>query len=158
MTETVTNQQEAAAAEKPAMRWYTLHVYSSMEKSVQKAIIDRIADGSIDASIELVVSSRASAYGLVRAQAAGIQTLTMDKSFYEEAGDYDKHNGTTERFVYNAFINSAAEPVETPRPSRSRSSASWPPARRWRISTPWWKWRPIFPRDKGSRKPRRRGR
>ncbi|MBQ9240511.1 MAG: transcription termination/antitermination protein NusG [Duodenibacillus sp.] len=42
MTETVTNQQEAAAAEKPAMRWYTLHVYSSMEKSVQKAIIDRI--------------------------------------------------------------------------------------------------------------------
>ena len=34
-----------AAAEKPkvpGMRWYTLHVYSSMEKSVQRAIIDRI--------------------------------------------------------------------------------------------------------------------
>ncbi len=27
---------------KPGMRWYTLHVYSSMEKSVQRAIIDRI--------------------------------------------------------------------------------------------------------------------
>ena len=49
-----------------------------------QAIIDRIADGTIDASIELVVSSRADAYGLLRAQAAGIQTLTMDKSFYDE--------------------------------------------------------------------------
>ena len=36
---------------------------------------------------------------------------SMDKGFYEEAGDSDKHNGTTERFVYNAFINSAAVPV-----------------------------------------------
>jgi transcriptional antiterminator NusG len=42
MTDTVTNQEGAPAAEAPAMRWYTLHVYSSMEKSVQKAIIDRI--------------------------------------------------------------------------------------------------------------------
>ncbi len=49
-----------------------------------QAIIDRIADGTIDASIELVVSSRSDAYGLLRAQAAGIQTLTMDKSFYDE--------------------------------------------------------------------------
>ena len=55
-----------------------------------QAIIDRIADGSIDASIELVVSSRASAYGLMRAQAAGIQTLTMDKSFYDEEHTADK--------------------------------------------------------------------
>lgn len=29
--------------EAPRMRWYTLHVYSSMEKSVQKAIEERIA-------------------------------------------------------------------------------------------------------------------
>ena len=49
-----------------------------------QAIIDRIADGTLDATIELVVSSRADAYGLLRAQAAGIQTLTMDKSFYDE--------------------------------------------------------------------------
>ena len=32
-------QMEASA---PKMRWYTLHVYSSMEKSVQKAILERI--------------------------------------------------------------------------------------------------------------------
>ena len=35
-------QENDAQANKPKMRWYTLHVYSSMEKSVQKAIIERI--------------------------------------------------------------------------------------------------------------------
>ena len=55
-----------------------------------QAIIDRIADGTIDASIELVVSSRSDAYGLLRAQAAGIQTLTMDKSFYDEDNTADR--------------------------------------------------------------------
>ncbi len=55
-----------------------------------QAIIDRIAGGALDASIELVVSSRPNAYGLVRAQAAGIQTLTMDKSFYDEEHTADR--------------------------------------------------------------------
>ena len=55
-----------------------------------QAIIDRIADGTLDASIELVVSSRADAFGLLRAQAAGIQTLTMDKSFYDEDNTADR--------------------------------------------------------------------
>ena len=55
-----------------------------------QAIIDCIADGTLDASIELVVSSRADAYGLLRAQAAGIQTLTMDKSFYDEDNTADR--------------------------------------------------------------------
>lgn len=47
-----------------------------------QALIDRIADGTLDASIELVVSSRPSAFGLKRAQKAGIQTLTLDKTIY----------------------------------------------------------------------------
>lgn len=55
-----------------------------------QAIIDRIASDTIDASIELVVSSRADAYGLMRAQAAGIQTLTMDKGFYDEEHSADR--------------------------------------------------------------------
>ena len=42
-----------------------------------QAIIDRIAEGTLDATVELVVSSRPSAYGLKRAEAAGIQTLTL---------------------------------------------------------------------------------
>ena len=49
-----------------------------------QAIIDRIADGTIDATIELVVSSRPSAYGLKRAEAAGIQTLTLSKELYAD--------------------------------------------------------------------------
>ena len=49
-----------------------------------QAIIDRIADGSIDATIELVVSSRPSAYGLKRAEAAGIQTLTLSREVYAD--------------------------------------------------------------------------
>ena len=55
-----------------------------------QAIIDGIDRGELDATIELVVSSRADAYGLVRAQAAGIQTLTMDKSFYDKDHTADK--------------------------------------------------------------------
>ena len=47
-----------------------------------QALIDAIAAGKLDASIELVVSSRPSAYGLKRAEAAGIQTLTLSKEIY----------------------------------------------------------------------------
>ena len=49
-----------------------------------QAIIDRIAAGTLDASIELVVSSRPGALGLKRAEAAGIQTLTLSKELYED--------------------------------------------------------------------------
>lgn len=49
-----------------------------------QAIIDRIAAGTLDASIELVVSSRPSAYGLVRAEQAGLQTLTLSKEVYAD--------------------------------------------------------------------------
>lgn len=49
-----------------------------------QAIIDRIAVGALDAEIVLVVSSRPSALGLKRAEAAGIQTLTLSKDIYAE--------------------------------------------------------------------------
>ncbi|WP_298579430.1 phosphoribosylglycinamide formyltransferase [uncultured Olegusella sp.] len=49
-----------------------------------QAIIDRIAAGTLDAEIVLVVSSRPSALGLKRAEAAGIQTLTLSKDIYAE--------------------------------------------------------------------------
>ncbi len=49
-----------------------------------QALIDRIADGSLNASIELVVSSRPSAYGLKRAEEAGIQTLTLSREIYAD--------------------------------------------------------------------------
>ena len=55
-----------------------------------QAIIDRIADGSLSASIELVVSSRPSAYGLVRAEQAGLQTLTLSKEIYADPEKADE--------------------------------------------------------------------
>lgn len=55
-----------------------------------QAIIDRIADGTLDASIELVVSSRPSAYGLKRAEAAGLQTLTLSKEIYSDPEQADE--------------------------------------------------------------------
>lgn len=49
-----------------------------------QAIIDRIAEGTLDATIELVISSRPSAYGLKRAEEVGIQTMTMSKELYAD--------------------------------------------------------------------------
>ena len=49
-----------------------------------QALIDCINNGSLDATIELVVSSRPSAQGLKRAEAAGIQTLTLSKEIYAD--------------------------------------------------------------------------
>ena len=42
MTDTEIKTEDAAPQKAAKMRWYTLHVYSSMEKSVQKAILERI--------------------------------------------------------------------------------------------------------------------
>ncbi|MCI1665778.1 MAG: phosphoribosylglycinamide formyltransferase [Atopobiaceae bacterium] len=55
-----------------------------------QAIIDRIADGSLDASIELVVSSRPDAFGLKRAEKAGLQTLTLSKEIYADPMEADE--------------------------------------------------------------------
>lgn len=47
-----------------------------------QALIDRIADGSLNAEIVMVISSRPSAAGLKRAADAGIQTLALSKEIY----------------------------------------------------------------------------
>lgn len=49
-----------------------------------QAIIDRIVAGALDATIEMVISSRPSAYGLKRAEDAGIQTMTLSKEIYAD--------------------------------------------------------------------------
>lgn len=49
-----------------------------------QALIDAIAAGTLNAEIKLVVASRPSAYGLKRAEAAGIQTLTLSKEIYAD--------------------------------------------------------------------------
>lgn len=56
-----------------------------------QAIIDAIAAGDLNASIELVISNKADVKGLSRAQKANIKTLTLDHSPYpsREAFDLD---------------------------------------------------------------------
>lgn len=49
-----------------------------------EAICERIEDKTLDASIEIVVSSRSDAYGLKRAERRGIQTLTLSRQIYED--------------------------------------------------------------------------
>lgn len=60
-----------------------------------QAIIDRIAAGTLDAEIVMVVSSRPDAQGLKRAEAAGIQTLTLSKEIYAEPIVADEVIATT---------------------------------------------------------------
>ncbi|NDJ55019.1 MAG: phosphoribosylglycinamide formyltransferase [Chloroflexi bacterium] len=52
-----------------------------------QAIMDAIAKGDLDAEIVLVASNRQTAYGLTRAQKAGIPTLYFPLKPYREAGD-----------------------------------------------------------------------
>ena len=50
-----------------------------------QAIIDAIESGALDARISLVISSRPDAYGLKRAEAAGIQTVALSREAYADA-------------------------------------------------------------------------
>lgn len=59
-----------------------LGVFLSGGGSTLQNLIDRIAGGSLNARIEFVLSSRADAYGLVRAQAAGIPTIVIPSQKY----------------------------------------------------------------------------
>lgn len=48
-----------------------------------QALVDAIAAGQLNAQIVLVISSKPDVQGLVRAQKAGIQTLSMNPSVYQ---------------------------------------------------------------------------
>lgn len=50
-----------------------------------QAIIDRIAQGSLNAEIVLVISSRPDAYGLERAAKAGISTVALNREVFKDA-------------------------------------------------------------------------
>lgn len=47
-----------------------------------QAIIDAIAAGTLDAQVEIVISSKPEALGLQRAAKAGIQTMSFDRDMY----------------------------------------------------------------------------
>ena len=54
-----------------------------------QAIIEAIGDGRLDARITVVISNRADAYGLQRAQAAGIETIVRDHKAYSSRAAYE---------------------------------------------------------------------
>jgi len=54
-----------------------------------QALIDAIAEGSLDAEIAIVISNKADAAGLDRARAAGIETLVLEHRSFASRDDYD---------------------------------------------------------------------
>jgi phosphoribosylglycinamide formyltransferase 1 len=54
-----------------------------------QALVDAIADGSLNAQIAIVISNKADAAGLDRARAAGIETLVLDHRTFASRDDYD---------------------------------------------------------------------
>jgi phosphoribosylglycinamide formyltransferase-1 len=55
-----------------------------------QAIIDNIKDGKIKGEINLVLSNRKNAYGLVRAKKAGIDTLYINRKEFASEEEYNK--------------------------------------------------------------------
>lgn len=76
----IIQELRAANAEEPL----AIGVLLSGSGTNLQALIDAIAAGTLNAQIKLVVSSHPSAYGLKRAEAAGIQTLTLSKEIYAD--------------------------------------------------------------------------
>ncbi len=55
-----------------------------------QSLIDHIQEGTLDARISLVVSSRPDAYGIERAKKAGIPVLVMNREAYVDAAAANK--------------------------------------------------------------------
>jgi phosphoribosylglycinamide formyltransferase-1 len=72
------------------MRNRRIGVLISGRGSNLQAIVDAVADGRLDATIAVVISNRADAAGLVRAQDARIETLVLDHKAHATRADYDR--------------------------------------------------------------------
>lgn len=85
-----------------------------------QAIIDAIEAGELDAEISLVVSSRPEAAGLKRAEAAGIQTLSLSRELYKDpetadmviASELVKHQ--VDYVVMAGYMRKVHEPILVP--------------------------------------------
>jgi phosphoribosylglycinamide formyltransferase-1 len=67
-----------------------LGVLISGRGSNLQALIDAIADGSLNASIAVVISNREDAAGLDRARAAGIEAICLSHRSWPTRDDYDR--------------------------------------------------------------------
>lgn len=55
-----------------------------------QSILDNIEDGNIDGKIKIVISNRKDAYGLARAQKAGVESLYVDRKKYDTEKEYNE--------------------------------------------------------------------
>jgi len=55
-----------------------------------QSIIDAVAEGRLNATIAVVVSNKADAFALTRAQSAGIESLFINPKDYADRIDYDR--------------------------------------------------------------------
>lgn len=107
----------AAAREAGELTPLKIGVLISGSGTNLQALIDRIADGSLNAEIVLVVSSRPSAAGLKRASDAGIQTLALSKDIYADPWDADEVIATelkrvgAEYIVMAGYMRKVHEPL-----------------------------------------------
>lgn len=69
---------------------HRLVVLISGSGSNLQAIIDAINEQQLDASIELVLSNKADAYGLVRAQQAGLPTAVLSHKDFDSRESFDR--------------------------------------------------------------------
>lgn len=68
---------------------YKLVVLLSGEGSNLQAIIDQISAGNIKAQISAVISNRENAYGLIRAEKAGIPAMVLDHKQFIDRESFD---------------------------------------------------------------------
>ena len=66
-----------------------LGVLISGRGSNLQSIIDAIHEGSLDATVAVVISNRATAAGLQRARDAGIETITVDRREHDSRESFD---------------------------------------------------------------------
>ncbi|MCF6465426.1 phosphoribosylglycinamide formyltransferase [Clostridium sp. Cult2] len=55
-----------------------------------QAIIDNIKNGKIDGKLQIVISNRKDAYGLIRAKKAGIETIYINRKEFNSREEYNK--------------------------------------------------------------------
>ncbi|GEK10394.1 phosphoribosylglycinamide formyltransferase [Pseudoalteromonas sp. SCSIO 43201] len=80
-----------------------------------QAIIDACKSGYINGEIAAVVSNKASAYGLIRAQQAGITTEVLDHKQFASREDYDVALGQLiERFTPDLVVLAGFMRILTP--------------------------------------------
>ena len=89
-----------------------------------QALIDRIADGSLNAQIVMVIASNGRAAGLKRAADAGIQTLALSKEVYADPWDADEVIATelkragAEYIIMAGYMRKVHEPLLALWPNR----------------------------------------